>query len=141
MSFATPRSNLFAIMESLGFVAVKNAIDFENIGDTKLDKAFHVTQETVSSDAHDQQTVGVDNPQTLRFYNKGKKDTNVTMTKTLEELDTIMNRIMDIKNRTDGVRNILFDEFSAVEHSDDNNDIIRGELSITYKQTFCFQAP
>lgn len=138
MSFSTPRAQLFAIMESLGFIAIKDAFDFAEIGNTKINKGFHVEQGTITSDGVDQNTTDIDNPQTLRFYEKGNKDSNITMTNTLLQLDTITNNILDISNKTDGVRNILFSEFSAVPHSDDNNDIIRGELIVNYKQIVCF---
>lgn len=140
MSFSLPRTQLFAIMESLGFIAVKDAFDFAEIGNTKINKGFHVEQETMTEDGHDQNAVSVDSPQTLRFYNKGEKNTNITMANTLNQLDLIMNNVMDISNRVDGVRNVLFSEFSAVPLSDDNNDIIRGELTLIYKQIFCFSA-
>lgn len=139
MSFLTPRTKLFDIMESLGFVAVKNAFDFQEIGNSKIDKGFHVEQGTITPDGVDQNTTDIDNPQTLRFYKKGNKDTNITMVDILTELDRITNNVLDIGNRTDGVKNIVFDEFTALANSDDNDDIIRGELSLTYKQIFCFQ--
>lgn len=141
MSFLTPRTNLFAIMESLGFVAVKDAFDFEQIGNTKLDKGFHVEQGTISGEAHNQNAVDFDNLQTLRFYAKGNKNTNLTMDQILTDLETILNTVMDISNRVNGVRNVLFVDFSAVPHSEGNNDIVRGELTLNYKQILCFTAP
>jgi len=141
MSFSTPRAKIIAIMESLKYKLVKDAFDFESIGNTKIDLGFHVEQGTITSEAQNQQTTAVLNPMTLRFWQKGKKDTNVTMTNMLLQLDLVMNNIMAVQNRTDGVRNIVFDEFAAVPHSDQNDDIIRGELTITYNQEFCFTTP
>ena len=141
MSFSTPRTKIIAIMKSLNYVLVKDTFDFENIGNTKLDLGFHVEQGTISSEAHNQQTVAVTNPITIRFWQKGKKDTTITMTNMLLQLDTVMNTLLDISNRIDTVRNILFDEFSVVAHSDENDDIIRGELTVTYNQEFNFTKP
>jgi len=140
MSFSTPRTKLFVIMKSLGYQEVKDCFDFEEIGNTKINKGFHVRQEPITSDGHEQGSVQVLSPQILSFYMKGNKNTNITMTNILNELNIILNTAMDIANRVDGVRNVLFDQFQAVPHSDDNNDIIRGELTLIYKQVFCFSA-
>jgi len=141
MSFLAPREKLFEIMESLDYVAVKDAFDFEDVGNSKLAKAFHLEQGTVVADEHGQDYVQVTNPQTIRYYNKGRRNTNETMDEALRDLNTILNTAMDIQNRTDadGIINVMMDSFSAVPHTDDNNDIVRGELVLEYTQVFCFQ--
>lgn len=135
--FSVPRAKLSAIMEALGYTKVRDAFDFQDVGNTKLNKAFHIEQGTITPESHDQATIDVDNPQTVRFYNKGNTDTDDVMTVTLLEADSIMNEAMDISARIDGIRNVMFSEFSAVPHSDDNNKIVRGELTLIYKQVIC----
>lgn len=141
MSFSTPRTNIIAIMESIEFVQVKDAFDFENVASTNIEKGFHLEQGTITPEAVNMQTTAVSNTMTLRFWEKARRNTADAVTDHLIQLDTIMNNILDISNKTNNVRNILFDEFTPVPHSEKNDDIIRGELTLTINQEFCFIAP
>lgn len=138
MSFVTPRSNIVTIMKNLGYKKLKDAFDFENVGNTKLEKAFHLEQGPINPSGHHQGNISLLNEMTLRFYSKGKRDTEDLMGDALVELDTICNGVLAISNRINGVTNILFGGFNAVPHSDDNDDIIRGELNLTIQQEVDF---
>ena len=140
MSFANPRKLIIEIMEGIGFELEKDAFDFDNVGNSKLDDGFHVEQGEISGAGVHQQANSISQLQTVRYWEKDKKNTSDGMIDALETLDKVMNNLLDINNRTNGVVNILFNSFNAVPISNDNDKIIRGELSLTVTQELCFSA-
>lgn len=138
MSFLTPRANIISLMKSLGYDQLKEAFNFEDVGNTKLTKAFHLEQGSISPDKHSQQIISVENEMVLRFYHKAKRDTSDLINDALTALNTICEGVFAISNRINGVSNVMFSGFQVVPHSAEADDIVRGELSIKIKQEFDF---
>lgn len=138
MSLSVPRTKLIADMKALGYNQIQDAFDFQNVGNTRLEKAFHIEQGRISAISHDQQTVTFSNIQTIRFWEKGKKKTSDLMGDSLTSTDTILAAIMAIANRVDGVSKIDLVEIQFVPHSSDNDDIVRGELVLDIEQICAF---
>jgi len=140
MSLSTPRKLLSEIMESIGYVLEEDAFDFDNVGNNKLEKGFHIEQGEISNVQTNQNSNALEQLQTIRFWQKDKKNTNDGMIETLDDLETILDNILDINNRTKGVKTIIFNTFNAVPASNDNDKIIRGEIVLTVTQELCFSA-
>lgn len=138
MSFVTPRTNIITIMKNLGYEQLKVAFSDENVGNTKIKKAFHLEQGPIAPDQHSQQVISVTNEMILRFYHTGKRQTSDLVTDALTALNTICDGVFAISNRVNGVSNVMFSGFSMEPLSDQADDIVRGELSITVKQEFDF---
>lgn len=138
MSLKSPRLLIIQVMEGINYVLERDAFDFENVGNSKLKKGFHLEQGEITSLQVNQATNAIEQHQVLRFWEKDSKNTHDGMLQHLDDLETILDNILEINNRTNGVINIIFNTFNAVPLSNDNDKIIRGELSLTVTQELCF---
>lgn len=140
MSLSTPRKLLVEIMEGIGFELETDAFDFDNIGNNKLAKGFHIEQGEISNIQTNQNSNALEQLQTIRFWEKDRKNTHDGLLEMLGDLETILDNILDINNRTNGVKTIIFNTFNAVPISNDNDKIIRGEIVLTVTQELCFSS-
>jgi len=138
MSLAVPRALIIDIMTEEGFDEEKTAFDWENLGDTKIKKGFHVEQGPISNFQTNQTSNALENELTLRVWQKGFRNESEALQEMLVKMTDILNNILDISNRTNGVKNIVLGDFTPVPISDDNDKIVRGELTLTVKQEICF---
>jgi len=140
MSLAIPRQLLIDIMTNQGFKEETKAFDFENLGNTKIQKGFHVEQGTISNVSTNQQTNALENELTVRIWEKASRNQagSESLQDMLTKITVILNNILDMSNRTDGIKNILLSEVNVVPISDENDNIVRGEITLTATHEICF---
>ena len=140
MSLAIPRQLLIDIMTAQGFKEETEAFDFENLGNTKIKKGFHIEQGTISNVATNQMSNSLENELTVRVWQESarNKATSQSLQEMLKKITVILNNILDINNRTNGIQNILLSEVTLVPISDDNDNIVRGQITLTATQEICF---
>lgn len=138
MSLGKARLKLIEDMTRLGYTQIDDAFDFQNVGNTRLEKAFHIEQGPIESQEFNQSTVTFSNSQTIRFWEKGKKKTNRLIDEALLSVDSALASIMSIENRVDEVVDIKIRSVDFERHSEDNDDIVRVVMVFDIEQVCAF---
>lgn len=119
-------------------------LDFENVGETEMDDHFHIESEEINGLAKGQVSQPVEASLVVRFWTKPRSEEDETdaVERNHDIYDSILQRILDLRNmNTDGIKNVILDQYIPVATSASNNQIIRGELSLDIALEFCYQDP
>lgn len=137
------RSYVRKHMKALNLIEHRG-LDWENVAETELDDKFHIESEEINGLAKGQVSQPVEVNLVVRFWTKPRADEDPTdaLEKNHDTYDSILRRILDLRNMgTDGIKNVILDQYLPVAISSDNNQIIRGELSLDIALEFCYEDP
>lgn len=118
-------------MKGLGYKEHDEGFDRDNIPSTVLNKSFHILSSSGSGGTINQnhQEVGVDI--NLRYCIRGYRKPTDAKETALKEMQTILEDICNITNRTSTLFNVVFNDFSMEQLSESNDNVVVTDLGFT----------
>lgn len=109
-------------MNSLGHKRWDDALNFDNIPDAIIDRAYHLEIDPALGTANDQQLVMIDMPVNVRLFLEGTQKTDEVRDRGLAFADAIIADILcPVNFMTTEITKVVFNTVS-VEAEDDSND-------------------
>lgn len=118
-------------MKSLGYKEHTDGFDRDNIASTVLNKSFHILTSTGSGGTINQnhQDVGVDVG--LRYCVRGYRKPTEAKEDAMSQMQTILEDICKLSNRTSTLFNVVFNDFSMEQLSESNDNVVVVDLNFT----------
>jgi len=119
-------------------------LDFDNVDSTQLADHYHIESEDISGLPKTQGSQPLEADLVIRFWTKprSKEDPVDVLERNHDVFDVIMQRLMDERNmEASNISGVVLDTYLPTATSETNNQIIKGELSLTIKFDICYRDP
>lgn len=118
-------------MEFFYFEEWKDAFNIENIANTTIGKAYHLNIPTLLGGPINHTEQETSSTMVVNFFAKGYRDPQEAKFKAINAVEQIIRKACNIKDRTTGLLNVIFEnaDFDFVASSNDN--IVKVEMRFT----------
>lgn len=119
-------------LDALGFKEWDDGFNFDDIPETVIDKSYHVLTETTQggpiNHTHQNTTTTV----AVRLFFKGYRNVSEGLDVAIAAVESVVNRVCKVSNRTSGVFNVIFIEavYSPFKPADDNTVFVEMKFEV-----------
>lgn len=135
MSLSAIRPFLRTRMNALGFTEWTDGFNFDNIPETILDKAYHISSPSADGRAVTMHDLQVDFGHEIEVFRKGFNDPAEAIDMIIEDMEDIICDLLDPEQRFDGHLNIEIKGFTLEPLNDENDNSVKATLSISVRVT------
>jgi len=109
MSLVDVRKYFRDRMDTLGFKEWPDGFDFDNIPETIIDKAYHITTGSITQNSQNQTVVDLSYPITIRLFLKGFRNPAIAIDESIFEGEKIILECVNAVNaNTLSIKNVMF---------------------------------
>lgn len=118
--------------KALGYVEHEDALNWENIPLTKVERAFHIELGDITKTKTDMWLLTIEVPVTVRLFVKAGRDTKAARTKAIADVKKLIVECMNpVKLGASQVKGVYFESTSIAAIDDSNDNILMTENKFT----------